>query len=104
MTTTTTQQVSTTGMDEIFANYLAIVLKEAPLPRRRSYRGITRKLFQDSLSLYVNYSGARFGELLEMAKQGNPNARKLLISAAVSGWKKQAESAVFAQSEGLINV
>ncbi|MBD2078790.1 hypothetical protein [Leptolyngbya sp. FACHB-17] len=96
-----TTQINTNGMDEIFANYLAIVLGERPAPRKR---GVNSKLFQDSLSLYVNYSGARFGQLLEMVKRGDSNARKLLISAAVSGWKRQAESALFTQSEGLVSV
>ncbi|MBD1847363.1 hypothetical protein H6F89_28945 [Cyanobacteria bacterium FACHB-63] len=98
----TTTQIDATGMDEIFANYLAIVLGERPVPRKRGLKGVNRKLFQNSLSLYVNYSDARFRELLEMTKRGDTNARKLLINAAVSGWKRQAE-ALFTQSEGLIN-
>ncbi|MEP0919422.1 hypothetical protein NC981_21565 [Leptolyngbya sp. DQ-M1] len=97
----TTTEINATGMDQIFSNYLAIVLGEKSVPRKR---GVNRKLFQDSLNLYASASGARPNELLKAAQSGDANARRLLISAAVSGWRRQTESALFTQSEGLINV
>lgn len=83
-------------MKEIFENYLAIVLGEKQLPKRRP-QGLTKGLLEQNLSHYVTLGKARPKKLLEMVRQGDGNARKLLIEAAVRGHQRQFE--VFNQYE-----
>lgn len=92
-------------MQEIFENYLAIVLGEKELPKQSRVIGMSRALLQKSLFHYVNLGGGRPKELLEMVRQGVPNARRLLIDAAVKGHEEQFR--VFTEYENsreLVNV